>query len=138
MDSILLIAPCGMVCSDCPMHLAKDFPGLKISLSDKLGIPIEEVACGCCREEHEAINSPKKTSPCDVFTCSQEKGIQFCCDCEDFPCERYQPYVDRAAEVPHNLKMYNLGLIKKLGVEEFVKNHAKQAREIYFKGKLKF
>ncbi|MBC2714760.1 MAG: DUF3795 domain-containing protein [Desulfobacteraceae bacterium] len=37
MDSMHLIAPCGLACSACPMHLAKDSPGLKISLSDKLG-----------------------------------------------------------------------------------------------------
>ncbi len=137
MESTHLIAPCGMACGDCPMHLAKDSPGLKISLSDKQGIPIENVACDCCREEKGVICCNEMTSPCDVFTCSQEKGVQFCCDCKDFPCDRYQPYADRAAEVPHNLKMYSLGLIKKLGVEEFIKTHAKQAREIYFKGKFK-
>ncbi len=137
MDSAHFIAPCGLDCSFCPMHLAKDSPGLKISLSDKLGIPIEEIACDCCRSEGGVISCNGKTSACEVFTCSQDKGVEFCCDCEEFPCERYQPYAERAAEVPHNLKMYSLGLIKKLGVEEFVKNHAKQAREIYFKGKFK-
>ncbi len=137
MDSIRLIAPCGLACSDCPMHLAKDSPGLKISLSDKLGIPIEKVACGCCRDEHGVINCNEATSCCAVFSCSEEKGVEFCCDCADFPCERYQPYADRASEVPHNLKMYNLGLIKKLGSEKFIKKYAKQTRENYFKGKCK-
>jgi len=137
MDTDNLIAPCGLVCGDCPMHLAKESPGLKISLSDKLGIAVEDVACGCCREE-EGITSCKETSsPCHVFTCSREKGVQYCCECTEFPCERYQPYADGANIVPHNLKMYNLGLIKKLGIDEFVAQFAKKTRESYFKGKLK-
>lgn len=137
MDLKDLIAPCGLVCGDCPMHLAKDSPGLKISLSDRLGIPMDKVACDCCREEKGVIGCNGKTAPCDVYSCSREKTVQFCCDCADFPCSRYQPYADRASEVPHNLKMFNLGLIKKLGVEEFAESHARQTRESYFKGKMK-
>lgn len=138
MNTANLIAPCGLVCTECPMHLAQDSPGLKISLSDSLGISIENVACGCCREEQGVTTYNKgSSSPCHVFACSREKGVQFCCDCAEFPCERYQPYAHRAAEVPHNLKMYNLGLIKKLGIDAFIAQFAKKSREAYFKGKLK-
>jgi hypothetical protein len=131
------IAPCGIDCGGCVMHQAKDSPGLKISLSDKLGIPVEEVACDCCRDEEGVIGCQGMTSPCSVYECSKEKNVQFCCDCDEFPCDHYQPYADRATEVPHNLKVYNLCLIKKHGIEKFAKSYAKKTRENYFKGKCK-
>jgi len=135
LDSTHRIAPCGLDCGDCAMHQAKDSPGLKISLSDKLGIPIEKVACRGCRGEDGVIGCQGMTSPCTVYQCSKEKDVLFCCDCDEFPCDRYQPYADRAAEIPHNLKMYNLCLIKKLGIEEFVKQYSTPTKTKYFKAK---
>jgi hypothetical protein len=136
MDYTLVIAPCGLDCSCCQMYMAKDSPRLRISIHDKTGIPIDEASCSSCRGEDGVIGCQQMTEACAVFTCSREKGIQFCCDCGEFPCAHYQPYAHRAAENPHNLKVYNLCLIKKMGVEKFAKTMGKKIREEYFKGKL--
>ena len=61
----------------------------------------------------------------------------FCCDCSDFPCDYLHPYADQAANVPHNIKVFNLCLIKKLGLETWAKNKAKSVKNVYFKGKWK-
>lgn len=136
MDYTLVIAPCGLDCSCCQMFMAKDSARLRITIHDKTGIPIDEASCSSCRVEEGLIGCQQMKEPCAVFKCSQKRKIQFCCDCGDFPCELYQPHAHQAAENPHNLKIYNLCLIKKMGAEEFAKTMAHKVREAYFKGRL--
>jgi hypothetical protein len=119
------------------MYMAKDSPRLRITIHDKTGIPIDESSCSSCRGEKGIINCQQMTEPCAVFQCSQKRKVQYCCDCEDFPCSLFQPYAHQAAENPHNLKIYNLCLIKKVGIEKFGKTMARKVRHDYFKGKLK-
>jgi hypothetical protein len=138
MDHTTIIAPCGLDCSDCQMFKAKHSIGLRISISDKTGIPINRAFCSSCRGEDGVIGSHKITEACAVSKCSRERSVQFCCDCEDFPCSHYQPYAHRAAEKPHNLKVYNLCLIKKMGAEKFATTMYQEGKKAYFMGKMKF
>jgi hypothetical protein len=138
MGDTFVIAPCGLDCSCCQMYMAKESPRLRITIHDKTGIPIDEASCSSCRGEGGLIRCQQMTAPCAVFKCSQEKNVKICCDCDEFPCAHYQPYAHQAAENPHNLKLYNLCLIKKMGLEAFAKTMAYKVREAYFKGKLIF
>ncbi len=61
---------------------------------------------------------------CYIFQCVENKNIHNCSECDDFPCDRLQPLVDKAHIIPHNLKNYNLSLIKKLGLEKWAKEKA--------------
>ena len=66
-----------------------------------------------------------------------ERGVEFCFQCADFPCLKLAPCADRANVIPHNQKVYNLVLMQKLGVKDW----AEQARDIwsrYFRGKKPF
>ncbi len=42
---------------------------------------------------------------------------------------------DLAALRPHNMKLYNLCRIKKIGIERWIEEEAGQIREKYFTGK---
>ena len=77
------------------------------------------------------------TEPCNVYKCISKKDIKFCCDCPDFPCDHLHPFAEKASEVPHNIKVFNLCLIKKLGLESWAKEKAEKVKETYFKGKFK-
>jgi hypothetical protein len=77
------------------------------------------------------------TEPCNVYRCIKKKGLQLCCDCDDFPCDHLHPYADQAAVKPHNTKVFNLALIKKMGLEAWAKDKAKSVKETYFKQKFK-
>ena len=66
-----------------------------------------------------------------------KKGYDFCCECDDFPCDHLHPYSDRANEVPHNTKVFNLCLIKKMGLEKWAEEKAGEVKSTYFKGKFK-
>lgn len=63
-----------------------------------------------------------------------EKGHNFCYECEDFPCEKLQPIVNFEIFLPHNSKIYNLLMIKKLGIVEWNKICEKQSK-LYYEGR---
>jgi hypothetical protein len=137
MDYLQMTAPCGLDCFNCPMYLANENESLRVKISEKQKIPFEKAVCKGCREEDGTIAFVGMTEPCSVYRCIQQKGIQFCCDCEDFPCDHLHPYADKALQFPHNTKIFNLCLIKKMGLESWAKDKAKSVKDTYFKGSFK-
>ena len=130
MDYEYMTAPCGLACFDCVVFLAKENEDLREMLSKQFGIPPEEIGCDGCR----AVEGKCPVIPmeCRVFNCAEEKGVKLCCDCPDFPCDLLHPYADKADSLPHNTKVFNLCLIKKMGVESWAKNKAKKVKHTYF------
>ena len=137
MDYTNMTAPCGLDCFNCPMYLANENENLRSIISRKTDIPYELVICKGCRNENGIIPFLKMIEPCNVFQCIEKKEIKFCCDCSDFPCDHLHPYADKADKVPHNIKVFNLCLIKKMGLESWAKDKAKKVKETYFKGKFR-
>jgi hypothetical protein len=140
MDFREMTAPCGLDCFNCPFYLANDSEELRKQMALRVqgyGIPYEEayekVACKGCRKRNGV--PPFGTEPCKVFKCISSKGIESCADCSDFPCDNLQPYADHASEFPHNMKMFNLALIRKMGVEKWAQEKAKSVRDTYFGGR---
>ncbi|GBC63556.1 DUF3795 domain-containing protein [Desulfonema ishimotonii] len=137
MDYLKMTAPCGLGCFDCPMYLANENDELRAVISEKLGLPVEKASCQGCRSEGGQIPFLGMTEPCNVWKCIETKGLSFCSECADFPCDHLHPYADKASEVPHNTKVFNLCLIRKMGLESWAKDKAKRVRETYFKEKWK-
>ena len=137
MDFIQMTSPCGMDCFNCSMYLAKQNEKLRTTISKRTGIPYEKVICKGCRNENGTIPFLNMTEPCNVYKCIEKKDFKFCYDCPDFPCIHLHPYADKASEMPHNIKVFNLCLIKKMGLESWAKEKAEKVKETYFKGKFK-
>lgn len=137
MDYLKLTAPCGLDCFNCPMFLAQNNPGLRQKVAQNLGIPEEKAVCLGCRPQNGTIPFLGMTEPCNVYRCISQKDIDFCCDCSDFPCDHLHPYADLAAQRPHNTKVFNLCLIKKMGLKDWAEQKAKSVRDTYYKGKFK-
>jgi hypothetical protein len=133
MDYEKMTAPCGLACFDCVVHLADEDEGLRALVAKQFGMPEEEVNCPGCREVRG--DCPVVPMECSVYPCAQEKGVTFCCDCPDFPCDSLHPYADQAGSLPHNTKVFNLCLIKRMGVEAWAEHKAKSVKEVYFRGK---
>lgn len=102
-----------------------------------MNLPYEKAVCLGCRGEKGAPAVEGLIGTGNVYKCTEKKGLSFCCDCSDFPCDHLHPYADQAAARPHNTKVFNLGLIKKMGLEAWAKDKAKNVRGMYFKGKFK-
>ena len=137
MDYKQMTAPCGLDCFNCPVYLAKDDEKLRGIISKKTGIPLEKAFCQGCRDQDGTIAFLNMKQPCNVYRCIKEKDIDFCCDCSDFPCDHLHPYADKASEVPHNTKVFNLCLIKKMGLESWAASKAGSVKGTYFKGSFK-
>ncbi|MBU2549884.1 MAG: DUF3795 domain-containing protein [Proteobacteria bacterium] len=137
MDYFELTAPCGLDCWNCIMYKASQDEALRNNLAPKMGLSPEQAQCRGCRAEGGTIGFLGMTEPCNLFRCISAKGHDFCGDCDDFPCDHIHPYADRADKVPHNTKVFNLCLIKKMGLDDWAANKAKSVKETYFKGKFK-
>jgi hypothetical protein len=137
MDYQQMTSPCGLGCFNCPVYLANEDEKLRAVIAERFGIREQEAVCQGCRNEGDKIAFLGMTEPCNVYRCIGKKGLQFCCDCSDFPCDHLHPYADQASQKPHNTKVFNLCLIKKMGLDAWAKDKAKGVRDTYFKHKFK-
>ena len=137
MDYHQMTSPCGLDCFNCAAYLANENQKLRAAIAERFGIPEKEAVCQGCRNESGAIAFLGMTEPCNVYRCIGKKGLQFCCDCSDFPCDHLHPYADQASQKPHNTKVFNLCLIKKMGLQSWVQTKAKSVRDTYFNEKFK-
>lgn len=133
MNYKLMTAPCGLDCFNCPLFLAKENDKIREYVAKATGLPIEKAFCNGCNPQKGIMYQFGKTEPCNVYKCITAKGIDMCSDCDEFPCDHLHPFADKASEVPHNTKVFNLCLIKKMGLEEWAKSKAKSVKETYFK-----
>lgn len=105
-------APCGVYCKRC--------------------WGVKKLNCTGCRDKQ---GKPTKDAPvCKTYKCVTNKGLTFCNECEDYPCERIQPIVNFEWFTPHNSKMYNLEMIKKLGIEGW-NAICEEKHDLYYLGK---
>ncbi len=127
-----LTAPCGLDCFNCELqenNLTDDFA---LMVSEKLGVAIEDVPCKGCRQQ-DGVHFHLPPDGCATLTCAKNKGVDLCCDCDDFPCPLLAPMADGAARYPHNMKMYNLCRIQRIGIEKWIEE-AGEIRKKYFTG----
>ena len=132
-DKKALTAPCGLDCFHCELYegnLTSDFSAM---IHEKYGVPKEAIPCqGCRKQDGKHFHLPPEG--CATLDCAKNKGVALCSDCADFPCALLAPIADGAATYPHNLKIYNLSRIKKIGLEGWIEESG-QIRKKYFTGK---
>ena len=139
MDYKNLTSPCGRDCFNCTFYLAAHNPRLKQLVAKRMGLSPEIVECEGCRNiegKCTLIIGLGLGEQCRIYRCSKEKGVSFCYECEKFPCLLLHPVADKAEKLPHNIKVYNLCRIQKVGIIKWAEEEAKQSFERYFKEKL--
>jgi hypothetical protein len=131
MDKRYLTAPCGLDCFNCGTYEGNITEDVKKQVSEFLKIPVEETSCKGCRGENgHCIFGPGQQ--CATWDCVQEKGLSFCHECGDFPCELLAP-TQKGAAFPHNMKVYNLCRMKLLGLDGWIEE-SDNIRNRYFSG----
>lgn len=126
-----LTSPCGIDCFNCPTYEDNITKELTVYLAGVLKKPEEDVPCKGCRVNNGCT---LYNFPCETLNCVKDKEYEFCYECGEFPCSRFNPSAENAEKYPHNLKVYNLCKIKNDGLENWVKE-AKDIRDKYFNGK---
>lgn len=139
MDYFQMTAPCGLDCFNCHFYLAhedKEAMDTVEKMSAQYDVPVEIMLCKGCRGHNGQIPLQKhvfgESHRCSAYECSRSKGVDFCGQCDEFPCDHLHPYADKAAELPHNMKVFNLCLINKMGLEKWAESKAAEVRNVYF------
>lgn len=85
---------CGLNCALCPMHLGGYCPG-----------------CG----------GGEGNQPCRFMKCGREHGeIEFCFQCGEYPCEKYDGATDFDSFIPHKTMFQNAERAKTVGVSAYL------------------
>jgi len=129
----VVTAPCGLDCFNCELYAENLTDKLAGLIHDKLGIPVKDIPCqGCLQQDGKHFHLGAEG--CATLDCIKEKGVDFCFNCDTFPCAYLAPTADGASRYPHNLKMFNLCRIKAVGLEKWIEE-AVAIRKKYFTGK---
>jgi len=130
MDKRYLTAPCGLACFNCRYLEENITDQIRKNISEVRNIPVEETGCKGCREESGYCKYMKHD--CKTWKCVQEKELEFCSDCSEFPCSYLAPTF-QGASFPHNIKVYNLCRIRLVGIDEWI-NESANIQKQYFDG----
>ena len=131
-----LISPCGLDCGSCVLYRARTDETLRQRIAEGQGIQAEKVLlCEGCRPSRGVILVAGGGPACDTYACAvDDKKVEFCYECDDFPCLKLAPCADRAQEIPHNTKIYNLIWLQKLGIDAWLERYPSLMRQ-YRRGK---
>ena len=93
----VFVPPCGIYCRTCPNFTRQNNK-------------CEGFENGCKARKCKGI----------YVCCIEKKGLEFCHQCEKYPCSRFKKFADTWKKYGQNL-FKNQELIKTLGKEEFIK-----------------
>ncbi len=105
-----MVAVCGLICSGCDMLLASEDSELAQKIADWFrrekneDVNPEDIHCSGCKEDRDKHWSPD----CSILRCCVDKsGLEFCYQCEEFPCEKLEQWAtedERYGEALNRLK----------------------------------
>ena len=85
-----LAAICGAYCGACPVYLAwgnQERPRLE-ALARSLGTTTDRLMCTGCRTPAAFCFG----GDCEIKVCAEKRGVAFCPDCADYPCDRIRRF----------------------------------------------
>jgi len=93
-----MLAPCGMTCAVCYMHLKKRKP------------------CLGCRGQDSS--KPEHCRKCKIKNCATSQGIDFCSECPTFPCTDVKR-LDKSYRQRYQVSLIENGIrIKTVGTKQ--------------------
>lgn len=110
-----LAAVCGLFCPACTVLIGtrEDPERLKV-LAERIQKPIKELRCDGCRTEKRCFYCRER---CKMGKCASQRGIDFCGECEEYPCEDLKSF---QAELPHRIELWkSQERIREVGYEKW-------------------
>lgn len=96
-----LAAVCGLFCPACHVYIAtREGPEQLAMLARRYQKPLEELRCRGCRTEERCFYCE---TVCFMARCAAGKGLDFCGDCADYPCEGLKKF---QAQAPHRIELW--------------------------------
>jgi hypothetical protein len=109
-------AYCGLYCGGCGLFQATQ-QGRNKEIAEKAGKPLEDVTCTGCKTDVVA----GWCSQCPIRACAREKGLDYCLDCGDFPCQDWIAFRDAPDWPYHKQAEANMRAIKADGLAVWIK-----------------
>jgi len=94
-----IFSACGLNCGLCPRYYtdgSSRCPGCG-------GEGFSEVYCGC-----------------SILPCCERKGIEFCFECDEFPCKKYDKADEYDSFITHKNQLKDLKKAKQIGIEAYI------------------
>jgi hypothetical protein len=109
-------AVCGLFCASCGLYIGTvEDPRRLATIAHALGQSVEDTRCEGCRSQ--VRTSYCKT--CKMYTCAEKRGLDFCGQCPDYPCEEIKQF---QSILPHRLELWqSQDRIKEVGWEQWYK-----------------
>lgn len=104
---------CGLYCGACIILVANQRNEVE-KYADKWTMKAEDIRCNGCKTEVKSVYCQN----CDIRKCAESKGIEFCFECDEFPCEMLQNFVRDFAH--HRPALINLKSIKQNGLDQWL------------------
>jgi len=107
-------AVCGLFCTSCTFLISTAEDPARLSrLAKAIKQPEEAVRCEGCRSQVRTFYC--KT--CKMYACAAEKGIDFCVECSEYPCQEIKAF---QSIMPHRLELWqSQDRIKEVGWEQW-------------------
>lgn len=105
---------CGLFCGACDVLLANKANQLE-EMAKLENMSVADLRCHGCKSVVNAVYC----IDCDMRLCAIKKKIEYCFQCDDFPCARLQDFNnDRCPH--HSVVLNNLNIMKNKGVEQWI------------------
>lgn len=109
-----LAAVCGLFCPACGVFIGtQEDPERLKGIAERLQRTVQELKCDGCRAEKRCYYCVG----CKKTVCAAEKGVEFCGECTEYPCEELRVF---QAELPHRIELWkSQERIKEVGYEKW-------------------
>ncbi len=96
-----LAAVCGLFCPSCTIYIAStEDPARLKALAVRFGVSETSLECHGCRSEKRASYCENH---CKMTRCAAEKGIDFCGQCDEYPCSELKTF---QSQMPHRAELW--------------------------------
>lgn len=93
-------AVCGLFCASCSIYIGtKEEPERLEGIARDFNVPVKEMECEGCRSDKRIAYCEN----CKMFECALKKGIEFCGECEDYPCGEIKKF---QSVFPHRIELW--------------------------------
>ncbi|MCP4151443.1 MAG: DUF3795 domain-containing protein [bacterium] len=110
-----LAAVCGLYCEGCTLYIATmEDPARLKELAARFQLTEEAISCYGCRSHKRGPYCQE----CKMVSCAAERGIDFCIECEEYPCKELKEF---QAEKLHRIELFDdLERIKSVGYKKWL------------------
>lgn len=110
-----LAAVCGLFCPACTLFIGtKEDPKRLKGIAGRFQLPVEELECEGCRTDKRCFYCK---SNCKMAKCAAEKGVDFCGECTEYPCEEIRVF---QSGMPNRIELWkSQERIKEIGYEKW-------------------